>query len=146
MRLPLLLYSSDGRLFDLSWTLVVWPSRYCRFDIFLIGASDGQIALRKNVEFSNKILQLFLLRRPGDSSFALRLVVVPTGRIARQLFVGLYVAELLQSTLLRLPARFRIHCAGHRFNFLLLRHLPVHHAICQGHNAIDLDQRWQSAF
>ena len=31
---------------------------------------------------------LVLLRHPGDS-FAIRLVVLPTGRIARQLFVGL---------------------------------------------------------
>ena len=82
---------------------------------------------------------LVLLRHPGDS-FAIRLVVLPTGRIARQLFVGLHVAELFQLTLLRLPARSRIRRARHRFNFLLLRHLPVHHAVIQGDDAIDLVQ------
>ena len=52
----------------------------------------------------------------------------PTGRFARYLFVGLHVAEFIQSTLLRLPTRFGIRRAGRRFHFLLLGHLGFYPA------------------
>ena len=89
---------------------------------------------------------LDILRRLGDSTFAIRLVFLPTGRIACHLLLGLHVEDLVQSTLLHLPARSRIRRAGLCFDILLFVHLSYHHAVCQGDNAIDYDQRWKSEF
>ena len=60
--------------------------------------------------------------------------------------MGLHVEDLVQSTLLRLPARIRFRPASHRFTVLLLVHLSCHNAIIKGDNTIDYYQRWQSAF
>ena len=50
--------------------------------------------------------------------FVLRLVFLRTGRITSHLFVGLNVAELLNSTLLRLSALSRIRIASSRVHLL----------------------------
>ena len=88
---------------------------------------------------------LATLRRPRYSAMVIWMVVLPTGRIARHLLLGLHVTDL-QSPLLRLPPCSRIHPARRRFDFLLLDHLLLHHSIFQGDNATDHDHRWQSAF
>ena len=77
---------------------------------------------------------------------AIRLVVVPTGRIARHVLVGLHVAKFIQSALLRLPTRFWIRPARRRFDVLLLVNPLLYPAVIQGHNAIGDVQRWQSPF
>ena len=77
---------------------------------------------------------------------AIRLVVLPTRRIARHLLVGLHVPKFIQSALLRLPTRFGIRPARRRFDVLLLGHLLLYPAVIQGHNAIGDVQRWQSPF
>ena len=85
---------------------------------------------------------MVVLCRLGDSAMDLWLVVLSTGRIARHLLVGLHVAEFIQSTIFRLPARSGIRPANRSVNFLLLGHLPLCHAIFQGDNTTNLEQRW----
>ena len=75
---------------------------------------------------------LDILHSPCNSDFPIWLVVVSTGGITSHLFVGLHVAELLQSTvLLRLPACSRIRIASRRVH-MLHGDLTVRHAIFQG--------------
>ena len=73
------------------------------------------------------------------------LVILPTGRIARHLLVGLHIADLVQSTVLRLPACSGIRSARRRFDILLLGHFPLYRAIFQRDNTIG-HQRYQSVF
>ena len=62
---------------------------------------------------------LDILHSPCNSDFPIWLVVVSTGGITSHLFVGLHVAELLKSTVLRLSALSRIRIASSRVHLLL---------------------------
>ena len=74
-----------------------------------------------NLLIADLCQHLDLLYSPCNSDFPIIwLVVVSTGGITSHLFVGLHVAELLQSiVLLRLPALSRIRIASRRVHILL---------------------------
>lgn len=75
------------------------------------------------------------LCRACVAAVAVRLVSLSTGRRSRHLFVGLHVADAVQSPLLHLPARPRLRSAGRRAHVLLLGHLPLHHSLVEGDDA-----------
>ena len=122
------------------------PERLSFAIIRLLIAFNRNIAITSNFKHAGLRWDLDILRRFDYSTVAVWLVVVQTGGIARHLFLGLHVEDLVQSNLLRLPARFRFRPARRRFDVLLLGHLSCHYAICQGDNATDYDQRWRNAF
>ena len=127
-----------------------YPTSRIRRDFFHYSLSTVYSHINLNnyliLIISDLCWNLAALRRLGDSAFALRLVFLPTGRISRDLLMGLHVADLVQSALLRLPAVFWIHRACRRLDFLLLGHLLLNLAVIQGNDAIKHGQRWQSAF
>lgn len=75
---------------------------------------------------------------------------IPTGKIARLLFLGLLVAEfinLLSSTSTSFYLTlYRFHRAGHCFDFLLLCLLLFNLVALQGDGSIDNVQRWHSIY
>ena len=83
-------------------------------DVLLYGPSK-KLQTPANVFVTNVVISDVL----SEFIFVLRLVFLPPGRITSHLFVGLHVAELLKSTLLRLSALSRIRIASSRVHLLL---------------------------